>query len=436
MLIYLTEISPRVTYTLDLVFRQWLGIEYKVTACKFEFEDSMESKLCYAEELVGGTLWIKPSGFLLRTDIAPFEVSPKGAGADFVCFPQQEGSLPFDLFSAVFYMVSRYEEYLPFTPDKHGRFPSAVSILVEHGINEIPIVDIWVARLASQIKSVYPYLSIRIKPIQQFIHIDVDNAFAHKGKGFIRTTGKVASALVHLQFKQAATIASAALGLSHDPFDTYAQIFTAVAQSNIPLRWYFHLGDLTKFDRPVSWKSKSLRVAMATAASIGVVGIHPSYEAGLNLAMLKEEVGRFVAIMGCRPEISRFHYLRFQFPESFRLLVEVGIKHDYSLGYSDRVGYRVGTSRSFPFFDLKHNRAEALVLHPFAMMDSALNYQLNYTPETSIEKYSTLYRSQQNTGGEFSVVFHNEIVSRTTPWKGWDSYFYTAVNLKGILPEL
>jgi len=133
--------------------------------------------------------------------------------------------------------------------------------------------------------------------------------------------------------------------------------------------------------------------------------------------------------MGKQPIVSRFHYLRFRFPESFRLLVEVGIKHDYSLGYTDRVGYRAGTARPFPFFNLIENRAESLMLHPSVIMDSALNYQMGLSADASIQKVSRLFRQQQNTGGEFGVVFHNEILSRTTPWMGWDSYFYSTLKL-------
>lgn len=429
MLVYSPQITPRITYTLDLVLRQWMGIEFKVTKCRFEFADSLESKLCYAEELVAGSLWIKPSGFLERDDVASIDISAQGNGLDFVCFPQAEGSLPFDLFSAVFYMVSRYEEYLPFTPDEHGRFPSIASVLVKNDIHEIPIVDIWVARLASQLKTACPYLSIKSQPIQRLIHVDVDNAFAHKGKGVVRTCGKVARSFASLRVKEALEIASTSLGNKHDVFDTYSEMSEAVSAVGVEQRWYFLLGNLTKFDRPVSWRSKFMKRAMESAASKGEVGIHPSYEAGSNLALLREEVARFTTIMGKQPMISRFHYLRFRFPESFRLLVEVGIKHDYSLGFTDRVGYRAGTAKSFPFFNLIENRVESLMLHPSVIMDSALNYQMGLSADASIQKVSRLFRQQQNTGGEFGVVFHNEILSRTTPWMGWDNYFYSTLKL-------
>ena len=41
--------------------------------------------------------------------------------------------LPFDLFAASFYLVSRYEEYLPFTNDQFGRFSANQSVAWQRG---------------------------------------------------------------------------------------------------------------------------------------------------------------------------------------------------------------------------------------------------------------------------------------------------------------
>jgi hypothetical protein len=47
---------------------------------------------------------------------------------DKVLFPNNElYDAGFDVFSSVFYMLSRLREYLPFTPDKYGRFKAEVA---------------------------------------------------------------------------------------------------------------------------------------------------------------------------------------------------------------------------------------------------------------------------------------------------------------------
>lgn len=41
--------------------------------------------------------------------------------------------LPFDVFAASFYLLSRYEEYLPHLKDEHGRYPASESLAFKNG---------------------------------------------------------------------------------------------------------------------------------------------------------------------------------------------------------------------------------------------------------------------------------------------------------------
>ena len=60
-----------------------------------------------------------------------------------VFFTVDKGSeLTFDPFALVFYLVSRYEEYLPFQPDEHGRFPATASLAYRERFLDIPLVDL------------------------------------------------------------------------------------------------------------------------------------------------------------------------------------------------------------------------------------------------------------------------------------------------------
>ncbi len=49
--------------------------------------------------------------------------------------------LPFDPFAASFYLVSRYEEYLPYQPDQFGRFPAKASVAYQNGFLKKPVVN-------------------------------------------------------------------------------------------------------------------------------------------------------------------------------------------------------------------------------------------------------------------------------------------------------
>ena len=55
-------------------------------------------------------------------------------------FPAGEvSSIPFDIFAASFYLITRYEEYLPHVQDVHERFPADESIAFKNGFLEQPV---------------------------------------------------------------------------------------------------------------------------------------------------------------------------------------------------------------------------------------------------------------------------------------------------------
>ena len=64
----------------------------------------------------------------------------------------------FDIFSAVFYLASRYEEYGGFTPDAHQRFPPEASILHKTESFEFPLINLWVKELKEALLLKWPEL--------------------------------------------------------------------------------------------------------------------------------------------------------------------------------------------------------------------------------------------------------------------------------------
>ena len=85
--------------------------------------------MCYSESAIEGGLFMQASHLLLQKGVQqedlkvfPFEDTVGFFGTS------DNSIMPFDVFSASFYLASRYEEYAPFRPDKFGRFPAEESI--------------------------------------------------------------------------------------------------------------------------------------------------------------------------------------------------------------------------------------------------------------------------------------------------------------------
>ena len=110
----------------------------------------------------------------------------------------------------------------------------------------------------------------------------------------------------------------------------------------------------------------------------GIIGIHPSYFTFNNFNNLKSEYDTFNNVMKSIinddfPLVNRMHYLRFCFPDTLLYLEKLGVEIDESIGFADKVGFRCGTSHTYPAFDLKNNIELKIKIKPLIAMQWSLN---------------------------------------------------------------
>ena len=97
--------------------------------------------------------------------------------------------LPFDIFAASFFLLSRYEEYLPHVRDVHERFTAEQSLAFKYRFLEKPVIDIWAYKLLGKLQEKFPDYTYKTRAYKYISTIDVDNAYAYKYKSLIRTFG-------------------------------------------------------------------------------------------------------------------------------------------------------------------------------------------------------------------------------------------------------
>ena len=128
-------------------------------------------------------------------------------------------------------------------------------------------------------------------------------------------------------------------------------------------------------------------------------------------------------ILGKTVNESRQHFLILKFPYTYQTLINQEITEDYTMGYSDLVGFRAGTARPYRWFDLIKNEITNLTIHPFAFMDTTINQSLKLSPSQAILKIEALFKEVKEFGGEFSYIWHNESIGDYGSWKGWSEVF-------------
>ena len=121
---------------------------------------------------------------------------------------------------------------------------------------------------------------------------------------------------------------------------------------------------------------------------------------------------------------SRQHFLKLNFPKSYRNLLELEITDDYSMGFASESGFRAGICTPFRFYDLEQEIETPLVVHPFPFMDGTYIYYKNMSPDEAWPEISQYIETYRKYGGEFIPVWHNRVFSqKESEWKGWNEVY-------------
>lgn len=425
--IYSQEVTPRLEYAAEIIFSTILGIEYEITTDRRRIGSS--PAIIYSGEKVRGQFVIRPSGLLSETVVS--EVRPEVAfiGELPYIFPVDDGTLPFDVFSAAFYMVTRYEEYLPFAPDVHGRYLGERSLAYRGGFLQLPVVETWARFLADELVKYFPVITIRHNEFRSMVTIDVDQPFAYRSRGFLRSMGGLVKGLAGTGAKASDRIRTMA-GDMPDPYDSFAYIEQQVRQHGSEALFFFPTGDQGEYDHNPPYRDHDYGEIIRKYDTMFGSGIHPSYRSDGRPKTLKMETERYRHIAGHHPESARQHWLLLRMPDTYRAWESAGIMYDYTMGYPDEPGFRAGMARPFAFYDLSRERRTLLTVVPFQVMDGTLRQYCHLTPEASIAVIRSLVNATRQVGGLFVSVWHNTSLSESNGWEGWRMVFEETLALQ------
>jgi len=430
ILIYTHKITPRIRYIFKHIFTRTLLIPVDFTVKVEEFVAHNGPKLSYTKVPLGNEFFIKGNPLLFEQGVNDLEINVQ-KWDDVPCFfaTGSKSAIPFDIFAASFYLISRYEEYLPHVKDTHGRYTAPESLAFNHGFLEKPVVDIWAYKLLAKIKEKYPDYKYQDRAYEYISTIDIDNAFAYKHKSFLRTFGGFVTDLFKLRLLDVWYRFTVLLNITKDPFDNFQQILKIRRTKEIKTIFFASIGDYTTFDTNVSASKNKYRLLIKDLVDYAVVGLHPSYFTMKDAALLKKEKARLENITNNPVIRSRQHYLRFNLPETYQQLIDLEIAEDHSMGYASRVGFRAGTCTPFYFYDLDFEIQTPLKVFPFALMDTTLNDYMKLTPKQSLGKIRDLKNEVKAVNGTFITLFHNESLSNHLRWRGWRRLYESMIKI-------
>ncbi len=408
ILIYNQFKSNSLTYTIDFLSEWFESIEFEIIHSLDSLSDSENFFINYTENRVDRSIHL-PNAGLLKDG---FEMS------DFDSFQTQlefeNSSFNFDFLSAIFYLISRAEEYQNPKFDKHGRYEPEESILWKKGLLEEPLIDKWIISFIDIVNREFG-LQLKLKHKFEFQStLDIDHMFAYQHKPLPIKLGSFVKDVLKMKFIKLKRRFS-----SKDPFDTYSEIFDFHDTLGFKLIVFILCSVRSKFDKSLSPDNKESIYRIQSISDRNDVGIHPSYKSNSNPIKIENEKKLLESIVSKSISSSRQHYLRIKFPLTYRSLIEAGINNDYSMGYPSKIGFRAGTSRPFLWYDLLKDEITTLRIYPFQIMDVTLKSYLKLTPDEALKSSIDLIKKIKEVSGYCSIIWHNSSFYELEGWKDW-----------------
>lgn len=428
ILVYSPRITNRVRYIFRMIFEDILKTNVSFTSGENEFYDYQGPKICYANQPLKDGVFFQSRPLLFETGIKDQNITVFTANNLPAFYSTNRlSTFPFDPFAASFFLVSRYEEYLPSIRDVHDRYEANQSLAWANGFLNKPVVNLWAESVRDAILQKYPEYKFPERKYSFISTIDIDNAFAYREKGVLRTTGAYFRSLTKLDFNEIAERTKVLFGAERDPYDTYAYQFEIQDKYNFKSIYFFLLADYGVNDKNVPVTSRKFRSLIKAIGDRSEVGIHPSYGSNKDPKKLETEIKRLSRILNKEITKSRQHFLKLTLPGTYRDLIDLDITDDYTMGYASEIGFRAGTCTPFNFYDLDLETETKLRVHPFAVMEATLKYYMELDPDEAFERVKVLIDEVKKVKGTFMTLWHNETLSDMKQWKGWKDLYEQVV---------
>ncbi|MBQ8957254.1 MAG: polysaccharide deacetylase family protein [Bacteroidales bacterium] len=425
MLILVPKITGRVMYVFQLLFGQQLGLDYDFTTDAAQFEAYDGPKFHYGMQRVGSEPFVKAVDLLFERHI--HEQSFRTVGFEDTVAPYAVYGnghfLPFDVFAASFFLVSRYEEYLSQVRDHYGRFCAEFSWMFENGMLQKPLVNIWAKALGERLKSIYPEIVTIEKRFTFVPTYDIDAAWAFKHKGVYRTVGGFCKDLAAGDRNRIRERHQVLRGKRKDPFDSFDFQFDLQKRFKLKPIYFVLCGDYDNNDKNISIRKTAFQSLIKHLGDYADVGIHPSFSSYLDIQKLHTEIDRLSEVLHRPITKSRQHFLRMNLPRSYQKLIELDISDDYTMGFASQAGFRAGIADTFRFYDLENDMVTNLNVHPFALMDGTMRDYLNLDAEASFALAKHLVDEVKAVNGTFIYLTHNETLGGEQRWVGWPEMY-------------
>ncbi len=423
--IYSPRLNSRLEYIAGHLLKNILGVDFILSNDRQAFLNHTGACINYSSEDLDHGLQISPFGLLEEEDVNP-HIHIDGFYWDelFCFFPNAAGDIPFDIFSASFYLLTSYEEYGSVKTDIHSRFPYEESLAYKNGFLDVPLIDRWTYKFRDLLIEKFGRANdYKLRQYRFVSTFDIDYPYLYRNKGFIKNTVGALRDLLKGKFSDFFERLKVVFHLKQDPYLQAIRWIDDFHKKNGRHYYLFALfARYGKYGRKTLYPQRKYYQYLRALENV-TVGLHPSYEGFLDKNTVNREKQKLKKVLGKPVFVARQHFLRLRFPETFNVLDDLKFTEDFSLSYAKTPGFRSGTAVPYHFFDLNNNCSTGLLIRPTILMDTSLMIHQKMAPEDALLKINRFALECKKSGGDFVVIWHNNNLSEVSKKNAWKNIF-------------
>ncbi|MFM1807875.1 MAG: hypothetical protein RLZZ242_600 [Bacteroidota bacterium] len=411
ILIYTHKITPRLRFVIRHLFRRIMGATYEITDSVDAFVKHAGPKLTYAKQPLQSEFFIRANSLLFERNIEPQDIYWKNWD-DVPCFFEVDArsTIPFDVFAASFFLLSRYEEYLPHQKDEWGRFRAIESVLSDRQeAMKRPLVDLWALKLKHVIQEAFPDTVFNERAYEVKVVLPVVASHKFKFRSLSRHVFESAVDLVQLKFGEVKDRLTTLVFFRTDPFDHYLETKAKLDERQVELLLFFQFSRYDMKDRNVSWSKSKFGFFLKHMNDYLEIGYCRSRFALDEPEVFKSEFRKLQQLLHRPIRRTVMANNRILLPNAYQELVQEEVQEDYSMGYTDVIGFRAGTCTPFPFYDLGLEIEQPLRVYPVCVSHTSLE---RFDKETIASQLSQLAAQVRAVQGTLCAQFSNEYIER------------------------
>ncbi len=331
---------------------------------------------------------------------------------DIIEYKNAQIILNFDLFRAVFFLISGEQEV-----DLHGnQFKIEHSIQHQLNISDLPLVNYYFDILATLInksfgtdlrftKHNYPYTVCLTHDIDNCETGWLEGGFAELKKFHLKNCFYLLSRKI----------------INNDVWFNFQNIIDIEKEYQVNSTFFFLTRKKTKDLKNADYNihSSKIRKAIKMIRNEGnEVALHGSIGSSRNHTLFQEDIQNIEKpVLG-----NRFHFLKWDAGLSPSILNDNNLLYDSTLGFSEKPGFRNSCCYPFYLWDFKNNKKTDVLEIPLVVMDTTFRQYLKIKPEEVNTLVNSIMDEIKKWQGNITLLWHNNYFSEYKFPKWKDAY--------------